>query len=444
MAPFRCDSWLSAAGLALGLASCVACGNGNEVSREPEAAAGAGGARGECAAVEAGAPSGSDDLCGLLAAACTETSGPAPSISPLSELVPSSALPTEVETQFSHNNLDGVWHQGRLYFAFRVAPAHFAGTDVVLYVISTHDHVDWRLETSIALGRDVREPRFLSLAGRLHLFFAVLGTEPLAFEPLGTRVTTLADDCSWSEPEQVLPRGFILWRARPLPEGGRALVSGYVGGEDIYSGSGEPLDVYLLETQDARHFEPAAGADGVVLHGGSSETDFAWLADGDLLAVARNEAGDEQGFGSKICRAAADDLADWQCASDLKKYDSPLLFRHGAEAYLLARRNLTDSGAFDLQQSELSLVEQQQTYGLDYWGRPKRCALWRVDPDELTVEHVLDLPSAGDTCYPALVQLEPTRYLVYNYSSPLDQPDLAWYEGQQTPTSIHGLVLELP
>jgi hypothetical protein len=373
-----------------------------------------------------------------------DVDGEPPALSETVDVVPSAALPEEVQTQMSHNNLDAVWHGGRLYLAFRAAPTHFAGTEVVLYVLSTDDHASFRFETRVALGRDVREPRFLVLGDELHLFFAVLGTNELAFEPQGTRVMTLQSDCSWSEPERVLPPGFILWRARPLDDGSAAYVSGYVGGGSLYSGSEDPLQVHWLRTEDARAFEPASGDSAVVLQDGSSEMDFAWRGDGGVVAVSRNEGGDERGFGSRLCRAGPADLSDWTCATDVKKYDSPLLFPHGDELYLLARRNDTETGAYDLGLTDLTFAEQVQRYQLVYWALPKRCALWRVHEPSLEVEHLLDLPSAGDTCFPALIPLGDSRYLVYNYTSPLEEPDLPWYEGQARLTSIYAVVLRLP
>jgi hypothetical protein len=384
----------------------------------------------------------SADLCESLSAACSEVAGSPPAISEPTELVPSDSLPPEIVTQNAHNNLDVVWHDERVYVVFRAAPDHFASSDVVMVVMSSDDHVRWRLETELDFDTDLREPRFLSLNGELHLFFAVLGDNPLAFEPQGTLVTTLSPERGWSEPEEVLPPGFILWRARNLKGSGMAYVSGYVGGDELYAEGTGSLEVYLLETADARRFEPVSG-DGVVLSGGSSETDFALLESGDLVAVSRNEVGDELGFGSKICRAPAEALGSWECAADVKKYDSPLVFRHGPDVYLLARRNATPSGAFDLEQRELSAEDQRLTYLLEYWNTPKRCALWRVDPEALEVTHLLDLPSAGDTCFPALLRLNSERYLVYDYTSPTEELDLKWYEGQAGPTSIQHVTLKL-
>jgi hypothetical protein len=168
------------------------------------------------------------------------------------------------------------------------------------------------------------------------------------------------------------------------------------------------------------------------------------MDDGSLVAVSRNEAGDAEGFGSKVCRAEADALGDWNCAHDPKKYDSPLVFRHGADAYLIGRRQVAGDGAYDLGLDELSHADQTLEYQAAYWNTPKRCAVWKFDPDGLALEHVLDLPSNGDTCFASQITLPNGQHLVYNYTSPLDDPELPWNDGQFGPTSIYATTLTLP
>src|SRR5262249_36766080 len=152
--------------------------------------------------------------------------------------------------------------------------------------------------------------------------------------------------------------------------------------------------------------------------------------------VIRNEAGDASGWGSKVCRARADTLGVWECKSDIRKFDSPLLFRHGSDVYLVARRNLGENGAYDLGRRDLPSAQQTRLYQLAYWQTPKRCTVWRVTSD-LAVSPVVDLPSRGDTCFPALLPLGSDVVEIYNYSSPLEGPDDSWLKGQLGPTQIY-------
>lgn len=354
-------------------------------------------------------------------------------VSEVEQVVPGDGVPAEVIDQPSNNNLDVVEHEGEVYFAFRTGPTHFASDAVMLYVLRETD-AGWAFETSVAMGTDLREPRFLSWNGELLLYFAVLGSDSADFEPQGSMLATRGRDGGWSEPDWIFDDTFIPWRARVVD--GVPYLVGYTGGGDIYDGGIPDIAVKFLTSEDGRTWVPVAG-DGTVQTGGGSETDWVFLDDGGILAVTRNEAGDETGWGSNVCRAPAGDLGSWECANDPKKYDSPLMFRDLDRNWLVARRNLTDDGAYDLGRRDLSHAQQTLLYEAEYWNQPKRCSLWAVDADTLTVTWVLDLPSRGDTCFPSALQEGEGLWRVYNYSSPVDGEDLVWHEGQLAPTHIY-------
>ena len=370
-----------------------------------------------------------------IACAAPPTQAPPPTLGPTVQLVPGDGLPPEVSPQDANNNLDVAWFQGRVYLAFRTAPSHVASAETVLYVVSSAAQQTWDYEASVAVQTDLREPRFLAWDHKLFLYMAVLGDSPTDFEPQGSLVTVTEGGGVWTEPVDVFEPGFIAWRARVLD--GVPYVIGYTGGENLYEADAEPVRVSWLTTQDGLQWEGVIPDQPVVLEGGGSETDFTFLDDGALVAVVRNEAGDETGYGSKICRAEAEDLGTWTCAADPKKYDSPLVFRRGEQVWLVARRNVTETGNYDLGYTDLDMEQQSAAYALDYWQQPKRCSLWRVDPDALRVEHALDLPSRGDTCFPSILDLGPRLSVIYNYSSPLDGPDLSWIDGQTGTTGIY-------
>lgn len=364
---------------------------------------------------------------------------PAPLVASASgteQVVPGPGLPAEVAPQPANNNLDVARFDGRLFLAWRTAPTHFASEDTVMYVVSSDDDGEtWAWEATVALGTDVREPNFVAIGDTLHLLFAVLGDNPLDFEPQGTRRITRTAPGDWTAPVEALPVGFIPWRVKAID--GRTHLVGYTGGENIYEPGGAPIEVHWLVTDDAVTWEAAVPGQPIVHVGGGSETDLVILDDGSLVAVMRNEAGDDDGFGSKVCRAPADDLGDWECAPDPKKYDSPLLFVEGGAVWLVGRRNVTDTGAFDLDRDDLSRADQFLTYSGAYWYEPKRCSLWRVDPETLTVAWVLDLDSRGDTCFPEALPEGEGVWTVYNYSNDPEGPDWEWIRGQTQPTNIY-------
>ena len=131
----------------------------------------------------------------LLLLACsnepTDQATLTPQLGIQTQVVPGPGLPESIEIQNANNNLDVIEHQGRVYLAFRTAPEHFASDRTELHVVSSTDQETWTHETSMSEGTDLREPRFLSIGDELFLYFAVLGDNPLAFEPQGSRVTAM-------------------------------------------------------------------------------------------------------------------------------------------------------------------------------------------------------------------------------------------------------------
>jgi len=359
-------------------------------------------------------------------------------VSDTRRIVPSAGLASVFAVQNANNNLDVVRHAGRVYLAWRSAPSHFASQQTVIHVASSDDELQWRFEKTYQLGRDLREPRFLSLEGRLMLYISRLGQSAWSFEPQGLSVGELGGDGAWSELEQVGPAGAIAWRVKPFQ--GEGLMIAYRGGENMYSLAGGSMSVELWRTSDGRRFRPFSPSGAAVSHGGGSETDFALGADGSLFGVVRNEEGDSSGWGSKLCRARADSLGEWTCKTDRRKYDSPLVFEHDGEVYVVGRRNVTESGAYDLGKGSgfLRTVRNE----LAYITAAKRCALWRWVPGEERLAFVLDLPSRGDTCFPSAISGEtPNQVVLYDYSSDVAGPDLPWSAGQRRPTFVYRHVL---
>jgi hypothetical protein len=211
----------------------------------------------------------------------------------------------------------------------------------------------------------------------------------------------------------------------------------YSGGETIYNMSKPRLRVELWKSRDGRSWEPFDPAHPAVYEGGGSEADCVLRDDGTLYGVIRNEAGDATGWGAKTCRAGAGKLAHWECRSDRRKYDSPFMFWHDGEAYLVARRNLNGSGEYDLRRGPgwlLRTVWNQVNYSLT----PKRTALWRYVQGEDRFAYLMDLPSRGDCCFPAVIDgANDQERIVYDYSCGLDGPDLAWLRGQRGETFIY-------
>ena len=352
-------------------------------------------------------------------------------------LVPAAAKPVLA----ANNNVDLVMHDGRLWMGWRTAPSHFASAETRLHVVSSGDlGQTWRFETTVFQGADLREPLFLSMGGVLRFHWFEAGTDPFSFEPRQSWRITLGSDGRWSEPERWAEPKHITWSLE---------VRGGVAWRTSYSGThymlGMPSDLSLAFTTsaDGVTWQPVAG-DGVVYRGGVSEAAFEFDADGNLWAVTRNEDGDATGFGSHVCFAAKAALGSWSCSpkSDPHRYDSPKLFRHGTELFLVARRN--PSGPFDQGRDELSFSQKQTAYLGAYSASPKRTALYRLDRERRRVEWLFDLPSSGDTAFPSVVRVDAHRFLIANYTSPVDfDVDRSWLTGQTIAAGTQLYLVEL-
>jgi len=355
-------------------------------------------------------------------------------------VVPGPGLPSAIALGASNNNLDAVLHDdGFVYLAFRTAPHHFASPHTTIYVVRSRDEVGWEIEARFHLGTDLREPRLLSLGDRLLLYVSRLGKDPLAFQPQGMAVAERKADGRWSDLEPMGPAGVMGWRTRKLDDVPVLLV--YSGGETIYDLGRPQLRVELWKSTDGRTWAPYDESRPAIYEGGGSEADCVLGGDGTLCGIIRNEAGDATGWGSKVCRAPAGDLANWQCRSVRQKYDSPFMFWHDGEVYLIARRNLNGNGEYDLGVGAgrlLRTVWNQVNYSL----APKRTALWRYVQGGDRFAYVMDLPSRGDCCFPAVIAgAAADERVVYDYSCDLDGPDLPWLSGQRGETFIYRHVL---
>src|SRR2546425_5406 len=274
---------------------------------------------------------------------------PGVTLSDLRQVVPGPGMPPEARIMRSNNNLDLARHDdGRLYFAFRSARTHFAHPACRFYVMASDDDGEnWQLEAKIKRGRDMREPRLLSWNGRLFLYFFEAGRTTWKFEPNGIFACERRPDGMWTEPVQISPPGYVVWRTKVV--NGVPYMTAYSGGANQYANTDEELGVEVLTTT----------------HG------YRWTPVNNVRSTAR------------------------------KRFPYQIL----------------------------------------YWLSRKRTSLWCINKETLRVKRTFDLPSRGDTCFPAMVPLNERQYLVYNYSSPMEGPDKFWFWGQVTQTRIYSQVL---
>ena len=129
-------------------------------------------------------------------------------------LTTSGKLPPECKLQRSNNNLDLVKFKDRYYLVFRTAPTHFASRKSTMYVVSSADLDTWKYETTIAPGRDLREPKFAVYHDTLNLYFFTAGTNLFSFDPKQILACRTAGGGVWTAMESVNLDGFVPWRVR--------------------------------------------------------------------------------------------------------------------------------------------------------------------------------------------------------------------------------------
>lgn len=332
-------------------------------------------------------------------------------------VVPSDGIPVGIDVQDSNNNVDICYFEGRLFMSWRSGPSHFASEDPQMHVMSSEDDgKTWEFEHTIDIGTDLREPRLIPYQGKLQLLFFQAGIIMTAFQPQRILRTWRNGFQDWSELETVNPEPEVPWDIKVRND--RLFMTSYAGGH--YEEDSE-VEVYFKESTDGLSWEKVNGKESVYT-GGVSEVAFEFAGDGTLWLVTRNEDGDASGYGSHVCYAPADNITEWVCPAicDPERYDSPEMFRHGDTLYLVARRDI--GGPYGPDDANV----------INYSLRPKRTAIYQIDQDNMQVVHIMDLPGVGDTAFPAIWRTGPHSFLMANYTSPLDDPDVSWLEGQSS------------
>ncbi len=342
--------------------------------------------------------------------------------------MPGPGLPPGLKIHASNNNLDLILHDGRLFFAWRTAPVHFAHREAAIHVVVSDDLGDtWHHETTLAFDRDVREPRFVEWHGQLLLYCFTAGVEGHRFEPDRVQLTVRDTAGHWSEPVAVSEPDTVVWRVRPL--GDQLVMSVYRNASLLYTTHPQPLSVELWASDDGRTWAPL-DPDHPVSHIGGAEAEFLPIDDDRIVVTIRKE-GPVGGWGSEICVSQPGHPARWATHRSIpRKLDSPLLFESGGQPYLIARRAPWFGGRFDLGLPWGSDLLRTRLYQGIYWATPKRSTLWSVDPDALTVTPLADLGGVGDTSFGAQVPLGDGRHLIFDYSSPPRPSWRPWIVGQ--------------
>lgn len=345
------------------------------------------------------------------------------------QLVPSTNLPKALKIRHSNNNIDACTYKGRYYVAFRTAPTHFASKKTRIYIISTTDFKDWRVENQFWLGYDMREPRFVQLNDQLLFYFFEGGKKKFKFQPRFIWTCSTTGDGKWSEKQNINLNGYVPWRIK-LHQNTLYLSAYY--GVNLYKNS-HKADLRLFTSVNGVDFQPISKEPQVTTKG-AEEGEFEFDAQGNLWATIRLE-----GSGSFVAFAHKDSLHRWQTWFDKRKYDSALMFRRADNFYVVARRHLRDGG--NATPIENPSRRQRRRNLVRYSFSRKRTALYQLDKQNHQLIHLQDFPSHGDNAFPAIAPIDNNSYYLFNYSNNIKRGDKKWIWGQLGKTNIYWTIL---
>ncbi len=335
-------------------------------------------------------------------------------------------MPKDCKIQKSNNNVDVIRYNGTYYLAFRTAPSHFPSKKAVLYVLSSKDFQNWKLEKMFSLKKDLREPRFYVFKDTLFFVYFSLTGNTFKFRPEKIWVCKSTGKGDWSEPCSIGFDGYVPWRIREHQ--GRLYMSVYYG-VGLYK-KNHQADLRLLVSEDGNSWKKLSDKPQVDDFSGE-EGEFIFDDNNDLYAVVRLE-----GFGSYLCKSIHKDYSQWEKKLSLFKYDSSLLFNHQDEIYLISRRNL--DGECDKIKKERKKPNQRKLRNLIRYSLTKKVtAIFSLNKEKMELEWIKDFPSTGDNAFPAMAPINENEYFLVNYSSDIHKKPKNWIRGQLGKTYLY-------
>ena len=323
----------------------------------------------------------------------------------------------------SHNeNTDVVRFGGAIYVVHRTAQSQVLGPNSSLRVLRSDDEGASFSPVAVISAprdRDIRDPHFFEVDGKL----AIKALTRLPFTSardadvatVAVAITTDDGGRSWSAPSPIGPPTWSFWRIKS-----RAGVQ--------YSAAYEDGDksVKLFSSTGGSAWTP-----GAVIYDVAAdtplETELVFLRSGRLLALVRMDGTDRELLGgvgrlrTKVCWAEPP-YASFSCPQELDgaRLDGPLAFFHGSRLFVIARKHLPE-----LNRKRTALYELRGT----------------LEGGPLALVELAELPSAGDTSYAGIADLDADRSIVTWYSGEL-RSDHPWFLGMLEASDIWAATID--
>lgn len=335
-------------------------------------------------------------------------------------------MPKECKIQKSNNNVDVINYKNKYYLAFRTAPSHFPSKKANMYIVSSEDFQNWKLEHTFFYQKDIREPRFFICNDTLFLMFMTLTGKSTKFYPENIFITKTVGNGNWLDTLNIGLDGYVPWRVRNL--NGKLYLSVYYG-VGLYKKKHQ-ADLRLLVSDDGNSWKKIsehAQIDGF----SGEEGEFIFDDNQDLYAIVRLE-----GFGSYLCKSIDKNYSNWSKKLSKFKYDSSLLVNHKNEIYLISRRNI--DGPCDKRKKERKKPYQGKFRNLIRYSFTKKVtAIFYLNKEKMELEWIKDFPSTGDNAFPAIAAFNENEYYLVNYSSNINKKKKNWIRGQLGKTYLY-------
>ncbi|WP_166820026.1 exo-alpha-sialidase [Thalassoroseus pseudoceratinae] len=270
-----------------------------------------------------------------------------------------------------------------LYCTFREGSGHIPGRNGTIRVIRSQDGMNWESVGLLSEQHvDLRDPK-LSVApdGRLMVNAGASFYHGSERKRIESRVAFFDSKSERFGPTQkvTMPDSIItghdwLWRV--------TWHDGWAWGCVQQVPPGKPRTLQLIRSRDGIHYDHVS----TLAVDFPSETTLQFLPDNTMLAMIRRGGNDPAGWIGQ----AKPPYTEWNFTPSNKRFGGPNLVQLPQSVWLAGSRG---------------------------YGKKATTELWQLDLDTSQFDHLVTLPSSGDTSYPGFVVDEPNNRLWVSYYS---------------------------